>query len=83
MTYQRLKSPTQRIAANWEKHKHLFVGRTDKEVRELADNWMKTANDPGMPEDGFRYGYFCHNKENLMAGSFAAEEELRKRGSDL
>ena len=78
-----LESATQRIAINWEEHRHLFVGKTDEEVRELADNWLNTAHAPGMPQDGFRWGHFCRNQENLTSGSFAAEEELRRRGSSL
>ena len=83
-----------RVAANWERFKDRFVGKTDQELRDIADNYFKTAHDPEMLADGiyesnrsfYRNGCYqtqvclVTNQADLTAYAFAVEEELLKRG---
>lgn len=68
-----------RIADNYDKHKHKFVGKTDQQVRELADNWLKMSGDPAISIQKSSQQVEPDLELMLLEGSFAAEEELLQR----
>ena len=96
---ERLAEARARINAGWEQHKNAFVGKTDQEVRAIADQCFATADDlhkncsiPTIEQYARGHRVLANQWNDVVVGygetaalkfAFAAEEELRRRGSDL
>ena len=89
---ERLAEARARINAGWEQHKKAFVGKTDQEVRAIADQCFATADEVHKvcPTRDFPTLQYHWNEVTVGYGetaalkfAFAAEEELSRRGSDL
>ena len=83
---ERLAEARARINAGWEQHKKAFVGKTDQEVRAIADQCLVTADDLHKNTPAFAVGDLSlvnYGETAALKFAFAAEEELSRRGSDL